>query len=955
MALAAVCAVGLPTFAQTPTSEQLELFRNLTPEQQRALLEQASGSAGGSSGTQSSGARSGVQSQSRDASQSDRAEAERRTRRDLDEKEPLIPVMKPEDTLLVQISVPERRVVKPAPVVDQLQSQPGQMQPPVTGQANVQNGTIAGPSRQYLEPVELEAEERRKLEDLVELIRSRNPYQLDGNANLTLPGFAPIALGGLNETQAMQRLSAEPALLKLEIKVIRLPLAKSGLQGLKRFGYDLFDDAPSTFSPVTNIPVPSDYVVGPDDEFNVQLFGSQNRTLRLVVSRDGTVSFPELGPIRVAELTFNAARQAIEARVRQRMIGVQASVSMGDLRTIRVFVLGEAKQPGSYAVSGLSTMTTALFVSGGVKPIGSLRNIQLKRQGEVVRNLDLYDLLIQGNTRDDAKLLPGDVIFIPPVGPTVSVDGEVKRPAIYELRGETNVGALVRIAGGLTPEADSARGNLVSVDERGRREVWEVAVGESAGTTRVVRNGDILRVSRLRPQIDAGVTLGGFVHRPGVYAWREGLRLTDIVGSVDELRQNADQHYILIRRESGPDRRISVLSADLAAALAASRGPADLVLAPRDQLTVFDLGPGRERIIKPLLGELRLQAELSRPTEVVRVEGKVKVPGEYPLEPQMTVLDLLRAGGNLVSSAYGGQAELARYSVTDGGARQTELIKVDLAAALRGEASANLPLRPFDYLLVKETPEWADQESVTLKGEVRFPGTYPIRRGERLSDLIERAGGLSALAFPQGAAFTRRELKEREQKQLDQLRDRMQSDIGSLSLQAAAANQGSASQALLAGQSLLAQLSDSKAVGRLVIDLPGLMADASGGPKDIVLRNGDELAIPKERQEVTVIGEVQSTTSHLYSKTLKRDDYIGLSGGTTRKADRGRIYIVRANGSVVAEKRSLFARNYDVSVQPGDTIVVPIDTERLPRLPFWQAVTQIIYNLAISVAAINSF
>jgi polysaccharide biosynthesis/export protein len=321
----------------------------------------------------------------------------------------------------------------------------------------------------------------------------------------------------------------------------------------------------------------------------------------------------------------------------------------------------------------------------------------------------------------------------------------------------------------------------------------------------------------------------------------------------------------------------------------------------------------------------------------------------------MKVSDLLRAGGNLDAAAFGGKAELARYEVTADGTRQTGLIEIDLAALLRGESQADVALRPFDYLLIKETPNWTDQESVTLVGEVQFPGTYPIRSEETLHQLLERAGGLTSLAFAQGSAFTRKELKEREQKQLDLLSHRLQTDLSSLSLQAAAANQAGASQALIAGQSLLAQLQDSKAVGRLVIDLSSVVADVARSPKDVVLRDGDMLVVPTQKQEVTVIGEVQSVTSHFYTPSLTRDDYVALSGGTTRKADKKRTYVVRADGSVVAQQRSLFRRSHDMAIHPGDTIVVPLDTERMPRLPFWQAVTQIVYNLAISVAAIKSF
>src|SRR5690606_24047702 len=491
-------------------------------------------------------------------------------------------------------------------------------------------------------------------------------------------------------------------------------------------------------------------------------------------------------------------------------------------------------------------------------PIGSLRDIQLKRQGEVVRRLDLYDLLIRGDTSDDASLLPGDTIFIPPVGSTVSVDGEVKRPAIYELRGEATVADVVRIAGGLTPEADATRASLTQVDQANRRVVMDVNLAQSASTAQPVGNGAVLRIARRRPQIDAGVVLEGFVHRPGPVAWREGLRLTDVIGSVDELRPNADQNYVLIRRETGPDRRISVLSADLAAALESPGSVADVQLLPRDRVLVFDLAPGRERIIQPLLDELRLQSELARPTEVVRVEGMVKVPGEYPLEPGMRVSDLLRAGGNLDSAAFGAEAELTRYAIGDDGSRQTELINIDLAAVRRGDRAADIQLQSSDYLIIKETPDWSEQESITLRGEVRFPGTYPIRKGETLHQVLDRAGGLTTLAFPEGSAFTRRDLRELEQEQLDRLEERMRADLAAMALQAANAGQASAAEALQSGQSLLVQLQGARATGRFVIDLPGLLATEVGGVKDVLLRDGDELVIPKQRQEITVIGEVQN-------------------------------------------------------------------------------------------------
>src|SRR6185312_12363223 len=221
--------------------------------------------------------------------------------------------------------------------------------------------------------------------------------------------------------------------------------------------------------------------------------------------------------------------------------------------------------------------------------------------------------------------------------------------------------------------------------------------------------------------------------------------------------------------------------------------------------------------------------------------------------------------------------------------------------------------------------------------------------------VLARAGGLTEYSFAEGSVFTRDELKEREQKQLDLLATRLQNDLVTLALQGAAANQAQAGTALSVGQSLLTQIRSSTAVGRLVIDLPGIVRAPTGSPKDIILRDGDRLIVPKFQQEVTVIGEVQTATSHLYRPELSRDDYIAQSGGVTRRADRDRTYVVRGDGSVVANDSGRWFSRSAVDIRPGDTIVVPLDTERMPALPFWQAVTQIIYNLAISAAAVNSF
>jgi protein involved in polysaccharide export with SLBB domain len=298
-------------------------------------------------------------------------------------------------------------------------------------------------------------EDREKAEKFRKLILANNPYQLSHSGVLEIPGLPAIPLAGLTAIEATRRLSVDPDFKDFAVKLTLLRLVPSGDQALKPFGYDLFKGSPTTFAPVSDIQVPADYVVGPGDTLEVQLYGNEPAIYELTVQRDGRINFPKLGPIMVSNMSFDAARAAIEHRVSQQLIGSRVSVTMGDLRSIRVFVLGEAEKPGSYTVSGLSTVTNALFVSGGVKKIGSLRNIQLKRDGRLVTTLDLYDLLLNGDTRNDRQLLPGDVIFIPPIGKTVSVDGAVKRPAIYELKdGEDSAAEAVDIAGGLLPDAD---------------------------------------------------------------------------------------------------------------------------------------------------------------------------------------------------------------------------------------------------------------------------------------------------------------------------------------------------------------------------------------------------------------------------------------------------------------------------------------------------------------------
>lgn len=723
----------------------------------------------------------------------------------------------------------------------------------------------------------------------------------------------------------------------------------SGGSGLRPFGYDLFAGEPSTFAPATDIPVPTDYVIGPGDTIGVQLFGGQNAQYSLVVTREGNLHFPEIGPIAVAGLSYSDTRQLLQQRVQDQMIGVTASISMGPLRSIRIFVLGDAHRPGSYTVSALSTMTNALFVSGGISSIGSLRKVELRRDGRLVTTLDLYDLLLRGDTSADARLQPGDVIFIPPVAKTVGVDGEVRRPAIYEIRKERTVAEILRMAGGLLPTAFPQASRIERINEARDRTVVDVDLSSDAGLATLVSADDTIRIFSVLEKREDIVVLDGHINRQGSYQWKAGMRLTDLIESPRALQPKADLGYVLIRRELENGLRIDVLSANLAMAFSAPGSANDVELQPRDVVTVFDIDTDRSPTVEPVLQELSAQAVQGEPSKEVRVAGRVRVPGRFPLEAGMRVSDLLRAGGSLDESAYPLQAELTRFYVQGGESRQTELLEIDLAAVLRGDSTADLVLSPYDVLNIKEMPNWSGLELVEIAGEVRFAGRFTVRRGERLSSLLQRAGGLNDLAFPDGAIFLREELRLREEQQLQELAERLEADVDQVSIE-----RDETDAVADARRSMLARVRRTQATGRLVIDLSAVLSGDESA--DVILRDGDRILIPKLSQTVTVIGEVQFPTSHLFEDGAKLDEYIGRSGGTTSDADDRRIYVVGADGAVAASGKSRFFRNRNnQALRSGDTIVVPLDADRISSLALWTSVTTSIYNIAVAAAAVASF
>jgi protein involved in polysaccharide export with SLBB domain len=796
---------------------------------------------------------------------------------------------------------------------------------------------------------------------------------------------------------------------------------------VKPFGYDLFAGEPTSFMPSENAAVPDTYLIGRGDTLNINFYGKESESYEVVVDREGRISIPNLSPVQVAGLTFAEVKELIKAKVEQEVIGIKAFVSVGKLRSIRVLVLGEAYKPGSYSVSSLTTVSHALFVSGGVSDIASLRNIQVKRAGKVVANFDLYDLLINGDSSNDIILKPGDVVFIPSVGSQVAVEGLVKRPAIFELKKGETAAQLLKMAGGLKPQAYAKKAIVERFNNNNMKEVLSVDFsGNQINYT--PRDGDRIRFNPVSFQYQNSISLIGAVARPGHYQWHQGKHISDILTSVrGDLLPQADLGYGLLVREVNVAGDIQVFQFDIAQAIVKA-AEHDLELKANDKLFVFsryqekqaeetalanmalteaqqeqqykvkqwhqyqqrefekyigvtgsstglkskedrtksiaDIAKhnltddeelletkdyavfSRFNLLKPIISKLKQQATVTMAMQLVEINGHVTYPGVYPLTVNGEVNDLIAAAGGLLESAYTEQAEITR--VMDGDASKVKHIKFNLQAAMLGSNGENIALRSKDSINIFSIPNWQENVKVELKGEVKFPGVYTIRRGETLSNLLERAGGFSEFAAPNAAIFTREAIRKQEQQQLAKLSEDLRRDIASKSFENSVSSNSLSYDEM---NKLLNDLASVEAVGRLVIDLPMIVEDK----QRLVLQNGDALYVPSKRDSVSVIGEVNYATSHLFQQGITVDDYIDLSGGLKERAADERIYIIKANGSVkIPSTGSWFAVNDTNTLEAGDTIVVPMNSDYMDNLTLWSTATQIVYQLGVAVAAISS-
>ncbi|MBV8208397.1 MAG: SLBB domain-containing protein [Acidobacteria bacterium] len=728
------------------------------------------------------------------------------------------------------------------------------------------------------------------------------PIRLPSVSGPSIRNAAPDQTGLSNE--ALQNLAAQQqaagALPEPELEFQQLVWAAVGTR-LAIFGHNLFESVPSTFAPLDNVQVTPDYLIGPGDELLIRAWGQIDVNYRATVDRAGEIYIPKVGAISMAGVKYADAHDYLVSQFGRVFKGFELSVTMGRLRSLQVFVVGQAKSPGSYTVSSLSSLVDALFAAGGPAARGSMRNIQLKRAAQTVGSFDLYDLLINGDKSHDLKLLAGDVIYIPPVGPLVALAGSVNTPAIFELKPGETLAEAVRYAGGLANTAAGQHVVVERIDNRQARVTDDFPL-TIQGFARELHDGDVLRFLRISPRFEKTVTLRGNVAVPGLYPWRENMRIHDLIPNRESLI--TDEYW----------RRQNQLA--VAAEMAGQR---------------FDSAP------REALDQAALKNDIARIS--------TEINWDYAVIQRLDHADL-----------------------------SPHLISFNLGKAIDGDDSDNLAIQPNDVVTIFartdiQVPIARQSKFVHLEGEVARPGIYQIEPDETLRQLLEHVGGLSPQAYLFGAEFTRESTRVAQQRRLDEYVGGVEQSMrqGASSLGAAApgapVNAGQAQaqtqaqiQAQTQAQTTLSRMRALRATGRIVLEL---RPDAQGIETlpDLALEDGDRLVVPFRPATVNVIGAVYNSNAFMYKPGKTVGDYLRLAGGPTRLGDKGREFVIRADGSTISRQQHNRFVSHDfqsLRLMPGDTIIVP---QRLPRaasLALLRDYTSILSQFGIAAAGIGA-
>lgn len=741
------------------------------------------------------------------------------------------------------------------------------------------------------------------------------------------------------------------------------------------YGRQLFRGVPSTFAPVDQTPVTPDYVIGPGDEILIRVWGPVVFNDRLTVDRSGSIYVPKVGSIHVSGIPFSDLDKHLRTEMGRIFRNFDLNVNMGQLRSIQVFVLGQAKRPGSYTLSSLSTLVNALFASGGPSVQGSMRSIQLKRDGKLVSDLDLYALLNKGDKSQDVKLLPGDVIFIPPVGSQVAMIGAVRIPAIYEIKSETTLGDVIGLAGGLSSVASDAHVALERIEEHNSREAMQISL-DAVGKSTQLRDGDVLRVFSISPRFEKTVTVRGNLANPGRFAWHAGLRLNDVI---------PDRESLLTNNYWRNHNRLGL--------------PSRMFFEPLPRVPVPIPNSNQQGLPQPNATPVQSQfaTALQQNQDSTQMPSNLEPRYEQPDNTQVPIPDNVNQRNSLAADQEGSRGSLASQQnriVTGSAAAATDSIQIRMPApeidwsyavierldpvtlrnsllpfnlgalVLDHDASQNLELQAGDVVTIFSqgdirVPLSQQTKFVKLEGEIASGGTYSVRPGETLRQLVERAGGLAPNAYLFGSEFTRESARVLQQQRLDEYVDSLAIDMqrqGTNKIASAVSQQdATATTAVLSGQrEMIARLRQIRATGRIVIEIN---PDATGLDTipELTLEDGDTFTVPSKPATVNVVGAVYDQNSFLFAPSRRIEDYLHLAGGPNRDADSKHAFLIRADGSVFSREtaNTFWGNNFEkAGVNPGDTIIVPEKLFKPSALKGFLEWSQVFSQLALGAASI---
>jgi protein involved in polysaccharide export with SLBB domain len=775
---------------------------------------------------------------------------------------------------------------------------------------------------------------------------------------------------------------------------------------LERFGQEVFlNDTGNLDQLPMDLPAGPDYVVGPGDGLTINLSGGISQRLQRVVDREGRVVLPEVGAIEVSGRNLGDVQHLMQTTLRRQFRDVDADVSLSRIRTVRVYVVGDVERPGAYDVSSLSTPLNALYLAGGPTSAGSLRILRHYRGKQLIEQVDVYNLLLHGIRGDMQRLQAGDTIQVPPLTGEITIEGMVRRPAIYELNGEKSLAEVLELAGGVLPSGTLRHVDVERLESHESRTMLRLDIPESNNQEQVtqaledfkVQDGDKIKITPILPYADKTVYLDGYVSHPGKFAYSDGMKVTDLVRSYKDLLPEPSTTHAEIIRLAAPDYTPTVLAFNLADALAGK--DQNLVLKPFDTVRVFSKYDFEDPPLITVTGEVRdpgdhltngaahlrdavylaggttrdallddaqvfrktndgkldvISVNLAKALEgddknnillepkdrvfihrdlnkldppTVTIEGEVGRPGKYPLGENLTAASLVRLAGGFKRSAYTDEADLTRYEVEQGTKIVSDHVEVPIAKAMADEPDADVRLRDGDVLTIRQLTGWNDVgATIKVAGEVVHPGTYGIQAGERLSAIIQRAGGFSPDAYPYGAVFERVELRELEEKNRADLIERMKAEAKNVKLvpDMDGDDQARAKASVMQYQKTIDNLENTPPAGRMVIHVSSDVKRWANTSTDIQVRAGDQIFVPKKPGMVIVDGSVYNPTGITYKPGKNAGWYLRQAGGPTAMADRKGIFVVRADGSVAGGPGGMFSGGAEsAEMRPGDLVVVP--------------------------------